>query len=67
MSGLIEESSKSERESCLHSDMKRQLPTLFLVNSLDQSLIFRTNNNKNHKENVNSTPPQTLKYKMYFS
>lgn len=63
MSGLIEESSKSERESYLHSDMK----TLFLVNSLDQSLIFRTNNNKNHKENVNSTPPQTLKYKMYFS
>ena len=67
MSGLIEESSMSERESCLHSEMNRQLPTLFLVKGLDQSLIFRTNNNKNHTENVNSTLPQTLKYKIYFS
>lgn len=39
---LIEESSGRE-ESRLHAELKRQLSTLFLVNWLDGSLVFRTN------------------------
>ena len=48
------------KESCLHSEMKRQLSTLFLVNWLDQSLIFRTNNNKNREHLVGPVKKMSL-------
>lgn len=57
MSGLIEESSNSVKSHVCLQTWKASYALLFLVNGLDQSLIFRTNNKKNRKENVNSTPP----------
>lgn len=57
MSGLIEESSNSEKSHVCLQTWKASYALLFLVNGLDRSLIFRTNNKKNRKENVNSTRP----------